>query len=67
MVRSLRGARLLEGLRGQPSVDVDALAACVVRLSDLATDLAHAVAEIDVNPLICSGGSILAVDALVRR
>ncbi|BBK44724.1 acetyl-CoA synthetase [Allostella vacuolata] len=55
---------LLDGHRGAPAVDIDALAAAIAAFSTLAADLADLVAEIDVNPLVC-GRSMLAVDALV--
>jgi acyl-CoA synthetase (NDP forming) len=57
--------RLLAGFRGAPAVDLEALSMIVARFSVLAAELVDVVAEIDVNPLICSGGTIVAVDALV--
>ncbi|MGE0723884.1 MAG: acetate--CoA ligase family protein [Alphaproteobacteria bacterium] len=56
--------KLLDGHRGGPAVDIDALAAAIAAFSVLAADLIDVVAEIDVNPLVC-GRTILAVDALV--
>lgn len=67
MLQGLRGARLLAGFRGNPSVDLCALADIVVRFSELVADLGDAVQEIDVNPLICSGTQIIAADALIQR
>jgi acetate---CoA ligase (ADP-forming) len=67
MLKRLKGWRLLEGYRGSEPVDVERLADIVVRVSQLATDFADAIAEIDVNPLICSGTRIVAVDALIVR
>ncbi|HEY0106198.1 MAG TPA: acetate--CoA ligase family protein [Rhizomicrobium sp.] len=67
MLTRLRGYRLLEGYRGAAAADIDALAEVVVRLSELAVDLAGEIAEIDVNPLICTDNRIIAVDALVVR
>jgi len=67
MLKRLNGYRLLEGYRGSMAVDIDALADIVVRISQLATDLAGEIAEIDVNPLICAGARIVAVDALIVR
>jgi succinyl-CoA synthetase beta subunit len=60
----LRGARLLDGFRGGPTVDrstVGALVAAVGRL--LAED--ETIVEIDVNPVIAGPDGALAVDALV--
>jgi len=66
MLRRLRGARLLDGFRDLPSVDVDRLAEIVSRVSMFAADQAELVAEMDINPLIASGEKIVAVDALIR-
>ena len=58
-------SRLLHGYRGAPSVDLAALCDAIARFSVLAATLADVVAEIDVNPLICAGRHIVAVDALI--
>jgi acyl-CoA synthetase (NDP forming) len=67
MLERLRGRRLLEGFRGMPSVDLDALADVVARLSEFIADQQETVAELDVNPLICHGAKIVAVDALIVK
>lgn len=67
MLRGLKGYRLLDGFRGLPGVDQHALAKIICRVSELAADQRDLVAEIDVNPLICSADRILAVDALIVR
>lgn len=56
---------LLDGVRGAPAADVDALAFAVSRLSVLAEDLGDLVAALDVNPVIVSPDGCVAVDALV--
>jgi acyl-CoA synthetase (NDP forming) len=61
----LRGKALLAGFRGGAAVDLDALADVVVRVAEFADDHRDIVAEIDVNPLICAGSRIIAVDALI--
>jgi acyl-CoA synthetase (NDP forming) len=59
-----RRAALLQGFRGAPAVDEDALAAVLVAIGDLLVE--HpAIAELDLNPLIASGGRLVAVDALI--
>jgi hypothetical protein len=65
MLLRLKGAQLLTGFRGSRSVDIDQLAGIVCRLSEFAADQADRVAEVDVNPLICSADRIVAVDALI--
>ena len=56
---------LLEGARGRPPADVDAIAAALVRLSVLVTDLGEQIEALDVNPLIAGPSGCVAVDALV--
>jgi acyl-CoA synthetase (NDP forming) len=56
---------LLDGVRGAPPADLDAVARAVVDLSVLAVDLGDRLAALDVNPLIAGPGGCVAVDALV--
>jgi acetate---CoA ligase (ADP-forming) len=65
MLRRLKGAKLLDGFRGSAPIDVDRLAQVICRLSEFAADQADRLAELDVNPLICSADGIVAVDALI--
>ena len=65
MLRSLNGFELLQGFRGAPPIDVDALADVICRLGQFAADHASCIAEIDVNPIICSADRLIAVDALI--
>ena len=65
MLGGLRINRLLDGYRGQPPVSRTALTDLLVRVSTLADDL-PAVAELDLNPVICRGDELLVVDAKVR-
>ena len=56
---------MLDGVRGAPASDVDAVARAVSRLSVLAADLGDHLEALDVNPLIAGPDGCLAVDALV--
>lgn len=67
MLTRLKAHRLLAGYRGQPGVDLDALAAMVVRFSHLCHDLRDDLVEIDVNPVIAGPDAMVAVDALLVR
>lgn len=67
MLEGLKGAALLRGFRGMPSVDLNQLSEVIVRISELVSDQRHLIAELDVNPLICSGSAVVAVDALIVR
>src|SRR6185503_3823813 len=50
MVLGLKAARLLQGCRGAPPCDIDALCDIVARLSWLIADHEASVAEIEINP-----------------
>jgi acetyltransferase len=67
MIAEVKGARLLQGFRGRPAADVEALEDTLVRVSWLAMHLEGRLAELDVNPLMVrpSGQGVRAVDALV--
>jgi hypothetical protein len=56
---------LLDGVRGQPPADVDALVRAIVGLSWLAHDLCDHIEALDANPVICWAEGCVAVDALV--
>jgi acyl-CoA synthetase (NDP forming) len=65
MLSRLRGAALLGGFRGSEPVDTRKLAEVVCRLSELVADQLGRISELDVNPLICAGSRVIAVDALI--
>jgi acyl-CoA synthetase (NDP forming) len=67
MLRRLKAHRLLTGFRGSAPVDLTAIAETVARVSELIADHRDAIAEIDVNPLICGPQGVVAVDALIVR
>ena len=64
LIAGQRFARLLAGFRGQPPVDLQAVAAAVAAFSVLVTDLGDYLAAFDINPLICTPVRPVAVDAL---
>ena len=66
MLDELKGKRLLDGARGQPSVSKDAIVDALLKIagpSGLLTALGEHIAEADVNPLIVSAHGAVAVDA----
>jgi acyl-CoA synthetase (NDP forming) len=65
MIRELRGYALLEGVRGRPPADVDALADALARLSAFAAANADTVESIDINPLLVQQKGAVALDALI--
>jgi acyl-CoA synthetase (NDP forming) len=65
LIGSLRGARILAGVRGRPPADVGALAELIAALARFAADHAERVAEIDLNPVIVHERGLSVVDALI--
>ncbi|MBI1877599.1 MAG: acetate--CoA ligase family protein [Chloroflexi bacterium] len=61
----LRGAALLNGARGRPPADIEAIVDTAMRLSALAADLGDLIAEIDINPLMALPSGAVVVDALI--
>ena len=65
MMKEIRTAKVLQPFRGQPPVNLDALARILVTVGQIGCDCGH-VKEIDMNPIkIRIDGSPVAVDALV--
>jgi acetyl-CoA synthetase (ADP-forming) len=64
LVRGLRSSALLDGWRGSPPRDVEAIVDALVRLSWLAVDLDERLIDLEINPLIvgAAGNGIRAVD-----
>jgi acyl-CoA synthetase (NDP forming) len=67
MIADLRGSRLLDGFRGAPPADVDALVASMRSLAQGVMDGCDRVRTIEINPLVVfeKGRGCVAVDALV--
>ncbi len=66
MISRLRTAPLLDGYRGREVISRSAIRELLVRVARLIDDLPQ-VAELDLNPVICSGGDdLIVVDAKVR-
>lgn len=65
MIDRLQVRPLLDGVRGAPASDVEAVARAVSRLSVLAADLGDVLEALDVNPIIAGPDGCVAVDALV--
>ena len=67
MIRQILGFPLLDGARGKPKADVEALAQALSRLSLYAASQGDKLDSIDINPFIVrpAGKGAVAVDALV--
>ena len=64
MMREIRGAKLLDAVRGSPPADRAAIEDVLLRVSRLATDFPE-IAELDVNPLMAMPSGAVAADARV--
>jgi acyl-CoA synthetase (NDP forming) len=64
LLADLRVRALLDGARGAPPADIDAVVRALQGLSDLAEELGDHLEALDVNPLICGPEGAVAVDAL---
>jgi acetyltransferase len=67
MLEELQGYAILNGARGRPMADVDALVSAIVAASNLVWDLRDQIKEMDINPLLVrpKGQGVLAADALI--
>jgi len=64
-IHSLRGAALLTGGRGSTAVDLDALVGLAVAAGRVLID--QRLALVELNPVIATAHTAVAVDAVVRR
>jgi len=67
MVREIKGFPLLDGARGRPRADIEALVDAVCKVAALAQAAGDRVRELDINPLMVlpAGRGVKAADALV--
>jgi acetyltransferase len=61
MVRLIRGAKILLGVRGQPPVDLAGLVDLILRLSQMSVENPE-ILELDLNPVMCYPERVVAVD-----
>ena len=66
-LKGLNIAPLLEGFRGNPPVDLDALLAAIDAVQAYVLANAERVEEVEINPLICTQDNAIAADALIRK
>jgi acetate---CoA ligase (ADP-forming) len=64
LLDALRVRALLDGARGAPQADFQAIRRAICALSDLAWEIGDRLAALDINPLICGPVGAVAVDAL---
>ena len=64
MLKSIKGAKILQGYRGQPPADTEALTGIIYNLSQLVENTPQ-IKEIDLNPIIAYPKGALAIDARI--
>lgn len=64
LVSRTRIHRVLQGVRGEPSADLDALALTLVRVSRLVIEVPE-IRELDINPLLIDAHGVIALDARI--
>jgi len=69
LLDQLKGAALLDGARGAPPADREALAELIAALSRFAADHGDLIEEVDLNPVIVhpEGQGLTVVDALIVK
>lgn len=65
MLERLKGYKLLQGYRGAPAANLDAVCDAIARISEFSADHADQIEEIDVNPLLARPDGAVALDALI--
>ena len=65
MMRGIRGAAILEGVRGQPGIDRAAASDLLMRVSRLAADF-PSIVEMDLNPVIAWPTGLAPVDVRIK-
>jgi len=52
MIKEIRGHKILEGFRGKPKRDSEAIIDVLLRVSKMAVDLKNSILEMDLNPVV---------------
>jgi acetyltransferase len=65
LISRTRVKKRLAAYRDRAAVDIQALEGVLIRLSQLAVDIAE-IAELDINPLLADENGVLALDARIR-
>lgn len=67
MARELKTWPLLDGFRGRPKADVDALVDAIVAFSQMAAQLGNRLLEAEINPIFVlpQGQGVCAADGVV--
>lgn len=66
-LRRLRIWPLIDGYRGLPAADKDAILSALETICAYAVAQSETLEELEINPLICTANGAVAVDALIRK
>ncbi|KIC24411.1 MULTISPECIES: acetate--CoA ligase family protein [unclassified Leisingera] len=66
-LKSLRVSKLLDGYRGAPAADREAILRAIRAVEAYVMENALGLEEIEINPLLCTPKDAVAADALMRR
>ncbi|NVK15732.1 MAG: acetate--CoA ligase family protein [Rhodobacteraceae bacterium] len=66
-LQSLRISKLLDGYRGAPAADREAILRAIRAVEAYVVENALGLEEIEINPLLCTPSDAVAADALMRR
>lgn len=66
-LKSLRVSKLLDGYRGAPAADCEAILRAIRAVEAYVVENALGLEEIEINPLLCTPADAVAADALMRR
>jgi acetyl-CoA synthetase (ADP-forming) len=64
LIHDLKGSRILEGARGKPPADLDAIINVLLSVSDLITEH-DTISQLDLNPVVAYSDSVCAVDTRI--
>jgi len=66
-IDSTKGSKLINGFRGKPKGDIEALIDVIIKTGEMTVDLKDRIDALDINPLLIlpEGKGVIAVDALV--
>ncbi|HUT81508.1 MAG TPA: acetate--CoA ligase family protein [Candidatus Bathyarchaeia archaeon] len=65
MINEIKTQKMLNGFRGLPAVNREALAEMIVTVSEMTVELEDYIKEIDLNPVIANEDGIFGVDARI--
>ncbi len=63
----LRSRVIFDGFRGGPAVQIPRISDIMIKISRLALELRHDIAEMDLNPLIATASGCHAVDVRIKK